>query len=316
METKKKACPIIGKIVLALFSVAFIVFLGFIVFFLVATSEDQQTRKDALPYANAEVIGVPEIADSFIDEWEYKTEGRSFGEIAETYVIPEAGSEIMFYPGIKYVADDSNAMTDHQGLNQTFYFGKDKDNLVCALETYDYYIRSVYINKNYTFPEVGKNKAVRLILFDDYDCLIDYTTSKELHLFNLADEIYIDDPALVEKALDEYATGNGDFGWLKEHFDFQNDCDYVVLVEFENEIVYQLIGRVKADIEDLKNEIVSAAWREVCSKGNQDVYSNDCFDIFTTEKSYRVRFFGKDSEYEYYDLIKLEKSTLKPNYEL
>ena len=46
------------------------------IFFLVATSEDQQTRKDALPYANAEVIGVPEIADSFIDEWEYKTEGR------------------------------------------------------------------------------------------------------------------------------------------------------------------------------------------------------------------------------------------------
>lgn len=315
MAVKRSIGSITGKILLVMFIVAMLGLVAFGIFILVADSEDKQTRNAAMPYQDAVVIGIPETANSFIDEWEYTINGKSFGEIAETYALPEADSDIIFYPGIKYVADDSNAMTDYKGMNQTFYFGKDKDNLVCALETYNYYTRSTYINKNYVFPEAGENKAVGLILCDDYGYLADYTTSKELHLFDPVDEIHIDDPEIAERAVNEYITETGDFSWLKEHFNFENDRDYIILVKFENEIVYQLIGRVKADISN-REEIVSAAWKDVCDRGHEQNYNKERYDIFVTENSYRVRFFSNDSEYDNYDLVKLEKSTLKPNYNL
>ncbi len=316
MVKKKNISSKTGKTLLIMFVVAVLVFVAFGIFVLVAVIEDKQTRYDAMPYHNATVIGFSEDANKFIDESEYTINGKSFEKIAETYVLSEADSDIMFYPGIKYVADDSNPMADYKGMNQTFYFGKDKENLVCALETHDYYLRSTCINEDYVFPEAGKNKAVGLILCDDYNHLADYTTSKELHLYDPIDEIHIDDPTIAEKAVNEYTVGTGDFSWLKEHFDFKNDRDYVILLKFEDEIVYQLIGRVKADIGDLEAEIVSAAWKEVCDNGYPEFYNNEQYDIFTTEKSYRVRFFENDSGYDNYDLIKLEKPTLKPNYNL
>lgn len=135
---------------------------------------------------------------------------------------------------------------DYEELPGYYYFGTDENNLNFCLCVKDNYNGDQwYIRKNYTIPEIGKNKVKSLKIVP--------SGAKQPYALNHCDFTRIDtssaveitDENLISQCVQAYQKGQYRFEFLSEYADANEDCCFFVLAEFENDSLYQSIGYIQ-----------------------------------------------------------------------
>lgn len=241
--------------------------------------------------------------DDYISFSDYKfTDGQKY-IVANYYnVLPEKDSDVPLRVN-KYFIDEAFLFTD--GDNRYFYTDDEKK-LYYYREIKSDNSADLFIKKDYVFPTVEKDKVVSLLIYDsivtpefgDYICSDDFSKVTK-----------ITDTAVIEKTINEYKSGSGDFNWLDKHFNYPKDTDYLILAEFEDSTVYQTLGRKKVDISDIKAELKNNAWIDLCRVRYEDEWNIDNCMFITCEDCYKVIFFNNEDTSSYG--VELDKTTLK-----
>lgn len=270
-------------------------------------AEQEYLRTNAYEYNIDHAIKLSDKIDvdfnEYIDFSKFQLEnGKRFIEANYNNMINEENTDrpLRVY---KYFCDESIVFTDS---NNNYFYTNTEDNLYYYMKIRDDNSSNFYIKKDYVFPCVTENKVINLLVYEKIDApeILNCVSSDDF-----SQCIRITNTEAIQKAIDTFNSGDSNYIWLREFFNYSSDRDYLVLAQFENSVFYQTIGRIAVDIDTIKPELKITAWKDLCQFRNSEEWDIDNCVFITTEKYYKVIFFDKDNLSSY--CVKLDKKTLK-----
>ncbi len=238
-------------ILYSLIGVAFVAGFAFIIFLMVGISGDpprQESYTQNVPaeyklYPNEEVNLSPELLSDYIAVNELSFSGKSFAEFNENWYNPDDGTYCLYN---KYYINNNACAEEKDKDSYCYYFGRDVSNpeFIFAVSV-DYSNQQWLVKKGYQFPKVGAD-TVKNILFMpmEHENYMDAFSPDRLHRLNYSAAVLVEDETLKEKIVNDYLDEEFDYGYISSYGIVDSTQRYMILVEFEDSVVYQCIGEI------------------------------------------------------------------------
>lgn len=238
-----KAFNIIFGIVLAIFIVLF----GFMIYFLVAISEDPPVNSQYIPEPeNLSVdyhILSTDILDAGIVNLENYVNVNTLVFNGKSFAEHNKGMSEEYYAYNRYYIDNIACQELCDDINRYFY-GTDYENPDFIFEvSEDYEKNEWFVAKGYNFPAVGKDEVTAILLIDS-EHIKDRKIESAMQRINITKTAHvIEDEAVKKQVLDQFMSGDCMFyESVRSYTHPDKPSQYLILAKFKDSVVYQCVG--------------------------------------------------------------------------
>lgn len=195
-------------------------------------------------YPNDQIHLNSEILDDYVSIDEMTFGGKSFLEMNENWYDFDDGTYCLYN---KYYVNNNECLEEKDtDVAYRYYFGSYDQGPELIFEvSSDYSNKQWLVKKQYQFPEVRSN-TVKNVLFIpmEHENYMNSTSSDNIQRLNETAAIYVEDETLKEKIINDYFAEKFEYDYISSYGIVDTAAKYLILVEFENSVVYQCIGEI------------------------------------------------------------------------